>query len=1014
MKPVSLYMQAFGAYIAPASIDFSLLGDQPFFLISGPTGGGKTTILDAMCFALYCQATGGRRSFSDMRSALAPDASPTRVEFVFWLGGERYRFCRELSVHIVRGKGRRELRDSHAYYRWKEEAWALQESGSEEKIRKAAQQLLGMTREQFAQIMVLPQGEFLKLLRSSTRDKGKILETLFDTQCWKQAAEVCKQQADRLFRQVEGFHLQMRSLLEREELEDAASLGQKQGALREEMQRLQQEEQKLGQQWNLARKALQEGKELWQWDAEYRKWQEEKARLEGKAQEMAALRHSLQTASRLREIWPYRQAFQAARTVLEEKIQAEQKACQRREKTAERWEQAQQEKEQIPFYQQQERDAEKRSEQLAACREKSARLQELEREQAGFTQQKNDCCAKLEQNQAALDRIGQSLETGKGYIRQAELAAQELPQIQETLRQWQTRLENLETLGRLETQEQEAARERDRTKREWEAADLSQEALREKLQREETLWQQNQAVFLAGSLQEGQACPVCGSLHHPFPAKPSGGQGGTQGQLAKLRESVREGDGRLQARTQEYQKAQALWEQKEAAVLEQRQLCEGVSMEEARQNTGQWQKEAAEKEKQANSLPRARERLAKLEQDKEAAEKERESLRENLAQAEMGWQKCEAARTELLRGMDEAMDLEEAETQWKALQEQIAGWKRKYEEAQSRFSSAQEDWAACQTEYAVAKQMRQEAEQKACQARQVWEEKQEQAGLTEEENLEALYRTEAEIQEAEMLLRVYEKDRQQVQAELSRCEENLAGNPLPDLDLLEQAHRQAERQYHDLRERMGALAEKMDSLIKSRQQWEQWEQQCKEAETAYSRAGRVAERLRGKNPKKVTLDAFVLGIMLDDILSSANQFFSQMSRGRYSLYRRLERSAGNAQGGLDLEVLDAGLGASRSIETLSGGEQFLASLSLAFGLSDVVQQYSGGVRLDSIFIDEGFGSLDQETLDMAMKALEAIHRTGRTIGIISHISELKSRIRARIEVLPTAANGSAAVKVIGG
>ena len=98
---------------------------------------------------------------------------------------------------------------------------------------------------------------------------------------------------------------------------------------------------------------------------------------------------------------------------------------------------------------------------------------------------------------------------------------------------------------------------------------------------------------------------------------------------------------------------------------------------------------------------------------------------------------------------------------------------------------------------------------------------------------------------------------------------------------------------------MGALAEKMDSLIKSRQQWEQWEQQRKEAETAYSRAGRVAERLRGKNPKKVTLDAFVLGLMLDDILSSANQFFSQMSRGRYSLYRRLERSAGNAQGGLD-------------------------------------------------------------------------------------------------------------------
>lgn len=138
--------------------------------------------------------------------------------------------------------------------------------------------------------------------------------------------------------------------------------------------------------------------------------------------------------------------------------------------------------------------------------------------------------------------------------------------------------------------------------------------------------------------------------------------------------------------------------------------------------------------------------------------------------------------------------------------------------------------------------------------------------------------------------------------------------------------------------------------------------------------------------------------MLDDILSSANQFFATLSSGRYSLSRVVGATSGNALGGLDLEVIDAYTGGARAVETLSGGELFLASLSLAFGLSDVVQSYSGGVHLDSLFIDEGFGSLDQETLDTAMKALAQLQHMGRTIGIISHVSELKNRIAAQIVV----------------
>ena len=177
-----------------------------------------------------------------------------------------------------------------------------------------------------------------------------------------------------------------------------------------------------------------------------------------------------------------------------------------------------------------------------------------------------------------------------------------------------------------------------------------------------------------------------------------------------------------------------------------------------------------------------------------------------------------------------------------------------------------------------------------------------------------------------------------------------------------------------------------------------------------SRVARLSKSLSGSNPMKMPILQYVLSVMLEEVLGSANRFFATLSRGRYAL-RLKDGPATRGYGGLDLEVLDGASMLPRSIETLSGGEQFLASLSLAFGLSDVVQNHSGAVRLDSLFIDEGFGSLDGETLDTAMKALAMLQSGGRLIGIISHVSELKNRIPCRVEVNRDAAGFShAAIK----
>ncbi len=172
-------------------------------------------------------------------------------------------------------------------------------------------------------------------------------------------------------------------------------------------------------------------------------------------------------------------------------------------------------------------------------------------------------------------------------------------------------------------------------------------------------------------------------------------------------------------------------------------------------------------------------------------------------------------------------------------------------------------------------------------------------------------------------------------------------------------------------------------------------------EAEYQVVGTLSDIANGKTGAKVSLHRFVLGVLLDDVLLQASQRLMKMSRGRYLLKRKEERAKGNVGSGLDLMVEDSYSGKWRDVATLSGGESFMAALSLALGLSDVVQSYSGGIRLDTLFIDEGFGSLDPESLDLAIQTLIDLQQGGRTIGIISHVTELKEQIGLRLDVLAT-------------
>jgi DNA repair protein SbcC/Rad50 len=205
----------------------------------------------------------------------------------------------------------------------------------------------------------------------------------------------------------------------------------------------------------------------------------------------------------------------------------------------------------------------------------------------------------------------------------------------------------------------------------------------------------------------------------------------------------------------------------------------------------------------------------------------------------------------------------------------------------------------------------------------------------------------------------------------------------------------------------GALRAEMSITVQLRQ-LDAWlgdlcktQDELETLEARYAVAGRIAEVASGHNAQGITFQRFVLAALLDDVLVAASERLHTMSRRRFSLQRATTRADRRLAGGLDLQVYDSYTGTTRAVSTLSGGESFLASLSLALGLADVVQAYAGGVHLDTLFVDEGFGSLDPEALDLAFRALVDLQRAGRLVGIISHIPELKERIDVRLEVIPT-------------
>lgn len=1015
MKPLLLEMSAFGAFAQKQVIDFTELGNRDFFLIHGATGAGKTTILDAICFALYGDSSGAERNPEQMRSDYASPEEPTRVAFTFALAGRKYLVTRSPRQPrpAKRGSGLTMEMPRAEFYVLEGAEWQPLASGWS-RVTEVVEETLGFKSGQFRQVVLLPQGQFRRLLTADSRERQAILEVLFRTGRFSSIEAYFKEEASTLRLYLEQLQQQKETLLG---MADCSSLEELRAkivsteVLLQEMAVTAAEKESANFQ---ARRRLAEGyrikaifDEMDQACAAYAALQEQQAAME---KERQMLEHARQALGLL----PAEERLQALRRIArqaeEEKnaANAELEKVQKLHREAENtWKQEEG----------REREREQAARQVAYLSDLLNRVVEI---QAAHSDWEKALAVEREVKQVhqEIDAAWQQAQKARYSIREQEERAAETARQLPALEKEREEKERLHR-RRIELSEQEkklllAQKRVDASQKLLEEAEKRYRYVKKTSQQLQELWKNAQAALLAATLQEGSACPVCGSLHHPC--------------LARYDQTIPSAE-ELDQSGQDLERTQAAWQNAQKQLL----TCQSIRQdlenrikllredlgEEARRSSQELQGELNELDKRRQAAKQAAEEQAKLARQMQEIEKQEAQLEEKLKRVQQEYSQAvqrsaglQAVYEERVRQVPaEMLDETRLRGACKQAEEQLRMLKQALEKARLQLQGVGERMAA-------AGDRAQRAELHFSEARKdLVEEEKDFAGrllasiFANEEEYRSARRSEEEMRQLESRLREYDTAFGAAEERVRRSKQQATGLEAPVLEELEKDARAKEEELKSLNNEISLLSAKVERERQLGQKLDLLVQKLAEEEEQYQIIGRLAEVANGRNPLGITFQRFVLGALLEDVIIAASERLKIMSRGRFILQRTLERSRANAAGGLDMEVFDNYTGTARPVTSLSGGESFLASLSLALGLAEVVQSYAGGIRLDTLFIDEGFGSLDADSLDHALRVLIDLQREGRLVGIISHIEELKERIDTRLEVTKTNRGSNAAFRI---
>ena len=1013
MKPISLTIEAFGPYRDSVTLDFNELQNHSMFLISGPTGAGKTSILDAMVYALYGEPSGEVRKTDAIRSDFAEPERMTRVDFSFAIGEAQYRVER-LPKQLVakkRGTGMREQNASATVYEMKDGEWKVIAT-SAAAIRDTIQRIIGFRKDQFLQVVLLPQGEFRKLLVASTSEREELLHTLFRTELYRRLQDALKSAYDEAKSGIEENITKQSALLQsiphdeeipvltiehvRELLKDREPHRDTLVVERDKAVDVVDQFNILRNEWALYNQVQQSLIEATNKLDLVKEREQERSSLNEKVQFLTGLTPSYELYKQLGDKQDILKTLETALSDAEKSVEV---SAQHESKCAEAYETLESQAETMQAKRttlaQLQQQAEQFNELVVLNKELSTLNSQLE------TQDREKSEAKLQAQHKQVADLEAALVEARKQFQANSKALESIPPIQEQLGYLQRYCELL-------VEKDKVQNDIDAKERSLATLDKTVNNSKIQLERLEHLMAEGRAFELVHLVVDNEPCPVCGSTEHPqLASKP---------ELYPTKEEI---EAARAVRDEALQKQASEIGQKETLSIRLHELDEQVKdqVSKLKSSIDNFSEDAFDSIQQG--LASQMEQLTALRRDTEQLTKIITKNEYDLIEGKAKLAKLEIGHNKLLNNLhDVAVQISSVQAKIDGLSKilpttDLDAWHKQIESLETEIKEYDEQVKVCKSSLDAAKeQINAKRGRLEILFAQVQEETKNLDGLYQEyvKSLQSISVSEDDFIDALSDYKALDTFR----TELHALDEDFSTAQAVYDAALKQAQSVIEPSDTVSDEVYDMAVEKRDNLVGSLAAWDKETKHIEttlasleELEKAMGEARNEVEFLSRLNDlanggeqgfKNVTFERYVLGAILDEVVYAANLRLQKMSRSRYSLERSDYTGGGRGKQGLDLAVMDAFTGQSRPANTLSGGETFLASMALALGLADVIQSYAGGIHMDTMFIDEGFGTLDPDTLELAMETLVQLQSSGRLIGMISHVPELKTRIPAHLEV----------------
>lgn len=1032
MKPIKLKFQAFGPFVEEQGIDFSEIANDGLFLITGPTGAGKTSIFDAISFALYGKGSMEERERTNIRSDFADENIETYVQFEFYLKDKRIEIYRTPSYEKVGKDGKKNTKNPYArMIMFQDDKLIIEECGSD-KVTKKVEELLNLNYQQFRQIVMLPQGEFRRFILANSNEREEIFKRIFDISLYEKFEEKIDAMYKEIKRKLEDNKKEVEIiakgiLIDTEEFQEFVNnsdLSPKKiiQHINQEVEQIHKSLETINIQKNENQSILKNLEEKLQKIKSNNELIDKREAIKKELQELSKQKETmvqkeelLRKLDKVEKIIPYEENWiNLSKDLKEKKILLEKlniELLEREEKQGtidETFNKLEEDYQKISL-------RNKEIEELNEKLESLKNYEQLDQEFQKLSKQLGEKNKELSKIESEISQNKKVFEENEHYITANEDINIEILE------------RNLKDIVKYENSCNDLINEylnfTDIVKRyreiQKEKNDIEQliNRLRDELDRKTHEIILTQAYRLAETLEEGKPCPVCGSIIHPDPAK-SEGQIVTEKEIEDLNKKIERAEEKRNEIVNKYETIKGENDGTESRVMTNyKRICEELAIEQKeptemkshiekiiktlQEKLKVQQKEYDEKKDIVNKIKSLKEENKKIKLSLDILQKKKEVLQQEIDELKSKILQINMKKKTVAEHL-EGKTLKDINREIEEINQFITNTSSKYEEIRKAKEANLQEIHSLKGKIATITGDINQLSSKVKESEEKLNKMIRDMELVNYENYKSLKDKLYLKDQLEEEIEIYNLELQKKKNLLEEYERSVKNiGKIDELPLVEEINEMKEKNEILIRNET-SLENKKVSLKTTKLEMEKLQKEAQQIEKDYNMIVNLRNVSKGDNDSKVSLTKYVLTYYFEEIIMHANERLMKLTNNRYVMRRSTEVLDARRKEGLEIMVLDHNTGKERHIKSLSGGESFEAALALALGLADVVQSHSGGISLDTIFIDEGFGSLDPNSLDRAIEVLLELNDSGRAVGIISHVEELKERIFDKIEVIPTA------------